>query len=60
MDKFKQVNGQEINDSYLDDIFNEKVKLSDEEARLEILKLIDEIEIAQVISLQKNKRYYKR
>ncbi|KJS19221.1 MAG: transposase [Clostridiaceae bacterium BRH_c20a] len=56
MEKFKQFNEQETNDSCLDDIINEKVKLSDEEARLEVLKVIDGIEIAQVKSLPKKER----
>ncbi|MEG6521527.1 REP-associated tyrosine transposase [Desulfotomaculum sp. 1211_IL3151] len=55
-EKFKQFNEQESNDSCLDDIINEKVKLSDEEARLEILKVIDGIEIAQVKSFPKKER----
>lgn len=55
-EKFKQFNEQENNDNCLDDIINEKVKLSDEEARLEILKVIDGIEIAQVKSFPKKER----
>ena len=53
---FKLFNEQEINDSCLDDITHEKVKLSDDEARLEVLKVISGIEIAQVKSLPKKER----
>ena len=54
-EEFKKFNEQENKDSCLDDI-NEKVKLSDEEARTEILKVIDGIELAQIKSLSKDER----
>lgn len=53
---FKQFNDQESNESCLDDIIKEKVKLSDEEARMEVLKLINGIKIAQIKSLPKKER----
>ncbi|MGI6677818.1 MAG: REP-associated tyrosine transposase [Dehalobacterium sp.] len=55
-EEFKQFNVQENKDSCLDDINSKKVKLSDEEARPEILKVIDGLEIAQIKSLPKKER----
>ncbi|HHW30197.1 MAG TPA: transposase, partial [Clostridiaceae bacterium] len=55
-EKFKQLNEQESNDCCMDDTINKKIKLSDDEARQEILKVINEIEIAQLKSLPKKER----
>jgi hypothetical protein len=54
--EFKQFNELESNDNCLDDVANKRLLLSDEEARLEILKVINETEIAQVKSIPKQKR----
>ena len=53
---FKEFNEQENNDKCLDYVANERVSLSDEEARLEIINQIDGINIAQIKSLPKLKR----
>ncbi|MEL7567410.1 MAG: transposase [Dehalobacterium sp.] len=60
--EFKQFNELETNDNCLDDVVKDKLRLSDEEARLEILKVINEIDIAQVKSIPKKKemKCYKR
>jgi len=52
---FQKYNEQENNDNCLDDVATNKVSLSDEEARLEIINQIDGINIAQVKSLQRYK-----
>jgi putative transposase len=54
--RFKEFNERNNNDKCLDDRVNEKIKLSDEEARIQIRKLLGTIEIAQVKSLPKVKR----
>lgn len=54
--RFKEFNGAENNDQCLDEEVTERIRLSDEEARREILKLISGIEITQVKSLPKNER----
>ncbi|NMB01025.1 MAG: transposase [Firmicutes bacterium] len=54
--KFKEFNEQENNDSCLDEYDDKKTKLSDEDARREILKVINNTEIAQVKSLPKKER----
>jgi len=54
--RFKEFNEIKNNDKCLDDRVNERRRLSDEEARLEIKKLLGVIEIAQVKSLPKMKR----
>jgi len=56
IERFKQFNELENDDSCLDDLVNERARLSDEEARQEILKQIGEIEIPQVKSLPKLER----
>jgi putative transposase len=56
IEDLKQFNELESNDNCLDDVVSERLRLSDEEARREILKVINEIEIAQVKSLPKQKR----
>ncbi len=53
--EFKKFNEQENKDNCLD-IINEKEKLSDKEARMEILNVIDQIELAHVKSLPKKER----
>ncbi|WP_175640723.1 transposase [Metabacillus schmidteae] len=55
-DRFKEFNERKNSDKCLDDTVNEKRRLSDEEARLEIKKLLSSMEIAHVKSLPKVKR----
>jgi putative transposase len=55
-ERFKEFNERNNNDKCLDDRVDEKIRLSDEEARLQIRKLLGTIEIAQVKSLPKVKR----
>lgn len=54
--KFKEFNEQDNNDSCLEDHIDEKGRLSDEEARLEILRSIKDVEITQVKTLPKKER----
>jgi REP element-mobilizing transposase RayT len=54
--KFKEYNELRNNDYCLDDRINERVRLSDEDARIEILNQINGIELAQIKSLSKKKR----
>ncbi|MFZ7101228.1 MAG: REP-associated tyrosine transposase [Peptococcaceae bacterium] len=54
--RFREFNERENNDRCLDVGFNEKVQLSDEKVREEILKLITGVEIAQIKSLPKIER----
>jgi putative transposase len=54
-ERFKEFNERKNNDQCLDDRVKER-RLSDEEARLKIKKLLGPIEIAQVKSLPKQKR----
>ncbi|KJS82592.1 MAG: transposase [Peptococcaceae bacterium BICA1-8] len=54
--RFKEFNQIENNDKCLDEGTNERTRLSDEEARHEILKLINETDIAQVKGLPKIQR----
>jgi len=56
IEKFMKFNEHESSDSCLDENNDERTKLSDEEARLEILKVINETEMAQVKSLPKKER----
>lgn len=51
--RFREFNEINKNDECLDDRLNERKRLSDEEARLEIKKLIGVLEIAQVKSMPK-------
>ncbi|MFC0272261.1 transposase [Metabacillus herbersteinensis] len=55
-EKFKEFNERNNNDTCLDDRYNERKRLSDEEARKEIKKILGEFEIAQVKSFSKLKR----
>jgi putative transposase len=55
-ERFKEFNERSNNDKCLDDNVNEKMRLSDEEARLQIRDLIGTMEIAQVKSLPRAKR----
>ncbi|AOT71872.1 transposase [Geosporobacter ferrireducens] len=54
--KFRKFNEQINNDSCLDNTSDEKVRLSDEEAREEIGKIIGKMEMAQLKSFPKLKR----
>ncbi|HHY64551.1 MAG TPA: transposase [Clostridiaceae bacterium] len=56
IERFRKFNDQENNDICLDENNNEKLKLSDEEARLAITKLLNKYEIAQIKSLPKKER----
>lgn len=56
IEEFKQFNELESNDNCLDDVVSERLRLCDEEARLEILKVINGIEIAQLKSIPKPRR----
>jgi len=56
IERFKQFNELENDDNCLDDLVNERARLTDEEARQEILNLIGKIGIAQVKSLPKIER----
>lgn len=54
--RFEQFNKLENDDKCLDDITTDSVGLSDTEARIAIVHIISEIEIAQVKSLPKIRR----
>ncbi|MCM3443095.1 hypothetical protein [Metabacillus halosaccharovorans] len=55
-ERFQEFNERKNNDKCLDDTVNERKRLTDEEARLEIKKLLGPIEISHVKSLPKVKR----
>ncbi|WP_247747097.1 transposase [Alkalihalobacillus sp. BA299] len=54
--RFKEFNERKNKDACLEETGNDKRKVTDEEARVEIRKLLDGIEIAQVKSLPKQRR----
>ncbi|MGJ9386075.1 transposase [Salipaludibacillus sp. CF4.18] len=54
--KFKEFNEKTNDDECLDDRSTERKRFTDEEARMEIKKILGEVEIAQVKSLPKLKR----
>lgn len=54
--RFREFNERKNNDKCLDDRVNERKRLSDEEARIEIKKSLGTVEIAHVKSLPKLKR----
>nr|WP_306798619.1 transposase [Oceanobacillus saliphilus] len=55
-EKFKEFNEENNHDDRLNDSFDYRSRLTDEEAKLRIKNLLDKIEIAQVKSLPKSKR----
>ena len=55
-ERFKEFNESYNNDKCLDDSINERRRLTDEEARLEIKKVLGAIEVAQVKSLARLQR----
>ncbi|SNS31423.1 REP element-mobilizing transposase RayT [Anaerovirgula multivorans] len=54
--RFKEFNEQKNDDNCLDDTVNEKIRLSDKEAREEIIKSIGKIQLAQLKSYPKLER----